>query len=61
MTSLTLPVPAATPYAARSYSGWGPFRAEFLPPRPGQRLEIRIWSPGHEDVNVYRATMTKLG
>jgi hypothetical protein len=58
---LALPVQAGRAYVARSYSGWGPIRAAFLPPRPGQRLEIRIWSPGHESVDVYSASMTRAG
>ena len=55
---LSLPVDATTGYQARSYSGWGPFQAEFLKPPPGQRLELRIWSPGGETVNLYSAALT---
>jgi Predicted membrane protein (DUF2079) len=54
-----LPVSAVTAYRERSYSGWGPFRATFLPPPRGQRLELRVWSAGHEAVNVYGASLSK--
>ena len=55
--SITLPVNATTGYPASVYSGWGPFRATFVPPPSGQRLEVRVWSPGGESVNVYRAEL----
>jgi len=58
--SIILPVNATKAYVARTYSGWGPFRADFVPPKPGQRLEIRIWSPGGERVNVYRAELVHM-
>ena len=51
--TVTLPVPATTAYRGRTYPGWGPFRAGFTNPPPGQRLEVRVWSPGHEKVSVY--------
>jgi hypothetical protein len=57
--SVTLPVSALTAYPPPSYSGWGPFRAIFLPPPPGQRLELRVWSPGGESVNVYSASLAR--
>jgi hypothetical protein len=38
-----------------SASLWGPFRAQFVPPPSGERLEVRVWSPGSTAVNVYRA------
>ena len=40
------------------YGGWGPFRADLFPPPPGQRIEIRVWSPGSAVVNVYSAMLT---
>ena len=61
LESVTVPVSARTAYRARAYSGWGPFRAVFLPPPPGQRLELRVWSPGRETVNVYRASLSRAG
>ena len=57
--SVTLPVSALTAYPPPTYSGWGPFRAIFLPPPPGQRLELRVWSPGGESVNVYSASLVR--
>jgi hypothetical protein len=59
--SLTMPVAAATPYRGGVFRGWGLFRADFTAPPPGERLEVRVWSPGHETVNVYRATLAKAG
>jgi hypothetical protein len=53
--TVTMPVDARTGYRATAYSGWGPFRATFEAPPPGQRLEVRIWSPGGGVINVYRA------
>lgn len=58
VTSVTLPV-TATAYRARAYAGWGPFRADFVLPPGGQRLEVRVWSPGGEMVNVYSASLTQ--
>jgi hypothetical protein len=55
--TIALPVAATTAYDAGAYSGWGPFRGEFLPPLWGNRLEIRVWSPGTGTVNVYRAEL----
>jgi hypothetical protein len=33
--------------------GWGPFRILASPPRPGDDLEVRVWSPGRTTVDVY--------
>ena len=57
VTSVAVPVDATTAYRARAYSGWGPFRADFVPPPPGERLEVRVWSPGGGTVNVYSADL----
>ena len=57
----TMPVVAPVSYQVRSYSGWGPFRAEFVPPPPGQRLEIRVWAPRGTAVSVYRARLIPAG
>jgi hypothetical protein len=40
------------------FEGWGPFRADFYPPLPGQHIEVRVWSPGSVAVNVYSAKLT---
>lgn len=58
--AITLPVNATDPYRATVYSGWGPFRADFVQPPPGERLEVRVWSPGNALVNVYNADLTPL-
>jgi hypothetical protein len=55
----TMPVDARVRYANLSYSGWGPFRAEFVPPPTGQRLEIRVWAPRGTAVSVYRASLVR--
>jgi hypothetical protein len=54
--TVTLGVDAAASRAS-TYSGWGLFRDLFVPPS-GQRLEVRVWSPGGELVNVYSAELT---
>jgi hypothetical protein len=58
--TIALGVDVATPYRASTYSGWGPFRAVFVPPPSGQRLEVRVWSPGSGQVNVYRAALARV-
>jgi hypothetical protein len=55
--SVLLPVDATTAYHARAYPGWGPFRADFAAPSPGERLEVRVWTPGGSTVNVYGAEL----
>jgi hypothetical protein len=59
--TVEVPVDATAGYRATAYSGWGPFRATFEAPPPGQRLEVRVWSPGGEAVNVYRARLVPAG
>ncbi len=59
--SVALAVDATTPYRARIFSGWGPFRADFAPPPAGERLEVRVWSPGSGTVNVYSAELLPAG
>lgn len=59
--SVELPVSATTPYRARAYQGWGPFRAKLKDPPPGERLEVRVWTPGGHRVNVYSAQLTPVG
>jgi hypothetical protein len=54
---VVLPVDATTPYRAHEFSGWGPFTAHFIAPPVGQRIEVRVWSPGGETVNVYSAQL----
>jgi hypothetical protein len=59
VASVTLPVTAAVAYPAPIYRGWGPFRADFAAPPEGERLEIRVWSPGGAPVSVYHAELTR--
>ena len=55
--TVAVPVDAATAYRTSAYSGWGPFRGDFIPPLPGNRLEVRVWSRGTGTVNVYSADL----
>jgi hypothetical protein len=55
---VTMPVDASADGDATVYSGWGPFRTASIPPAAGQRLEVRVWSPGGEAVSVYSADLT---
>jgi hypothetical protein len=54
---VTLPVNALTAYPVRVFPGWGPFRADLIAPPAGERLEVRVWSPGHIMVKVYSAVL----
>jgi Predicted membrane protein (DUF2079) len=56
--TIALPVNATTPYLGRVYSGWGPFQAQFVPPPAGERIEVRVWSPGDTFVSVYSADLS---
>jgi hypothetical protein len=58
---VALPVDSHTAYPVSAFSGFGPFHADFQPPPPGQRLEVRVWSPGNTRVNVYSAELTPAG
>jgi hypothetical protein len=55
---VTMPVDAPHAPNATVFSGWGPFRADFVPPPAGQMLEVRVWSPGGFAVSVYSADLT---
>jgi hypothetical protein len=54
---VVMPVDARTAYPSRTFSGWGPFRAYFMPPPAGNRLEIRVWKLGSGTVSVYLAQL----
>lgn len=56
--NVSLPVDARTAYQLRPFPGWGPFHADLTPPPPGERLEVRVWSPGDTRVHVYSAELT---
>jgi uncharacterized membrane protein len=36
------------------YKGWGPFTQTPIPPPAGNRVEIRVWTPGGGRVDVYK-------
>jgi hypothetical protein len=59
--SVAMPVNATKAYSAHAYPGWGIFRANFVTPFPGERLEVRVWSPGAERINVYQADLVPAG
>ena len=52
-----VPVDASTGYRAAVYGGWGPFRTKFPSTPSGERIEVRVWTPGGVTVNVYRAAL----
>ena len=55
---IVLPVTAPDAPNATVYTGWGPFRAIYEAPPAGQKIEVRVWSPGGAAVNVYSADLT---
>jgi hypothetical protein len=60
--NVSLPVDARTEYhASGQFSGLGPFHVNWVPPRPGERLEVRVWSPGATRVHVYGADLIPAG
>ncbi len=56
--SITLPVDATTYYGTTIFEGWGPFQTKFPNPVGGERIEVRVWSPGGEIVNVYNTQLS---
>jgi hypothetical protein len=58
--SLDLPVRFSRSYPNEYFSGWGAFRAYFVPPLPGNRLEVRVSKLGAGKVDVYRARLTRV-
>jgi Predicted membrane protein (DUF2079) len=59
--TISLPVNATARYRASVYPGWGPFQATFIAPPAGQRIEVRVWTPGSSTVNVYWASLRAAG
>jgi hypothetical protein len=57
--TIDLPVEAGA-YPAPIFGGWGPFVATLGRGPRGQRIELRVWTPGSGTVNVYRAALTKI-
>jgi hypothetical protein len=58
--TVTLTVNATRDYRKPLYSGWGPFRAKFGGGPKGERLEVRVWTPGGDTVSVYSAQLRTL-
>jgi hypothetical protein len=59
--TIILPVDARTSGRAQLFSGWGPFLAEFGGAPPGERIEVRVWTPGGRTVDVYSAQLAAAG
>jgi hypothetical protein len=62
--TITLPVDALVNYRQPLYGGWGPFRAKFGGGPKGERIEVRVWTPGGGragDVSVYSARLIPVG
>jgi len=59
--TITLPVRATRRYIPRIFSGWGPFHVGVVPRPRGQRLEIRVWTPGKGIVRVTWVQFKKEG
>ena len=55
--TIVLPVNATRDYRKPLYGGWGPFQAKFGGGPKGERLEVRVWTPGGGTVNVYTAQL----
>jgi hypothetical protein len=55
---IVMPVTAPAGPNQTAFGGWGPFRADFVTPHPGQTIEVRVWSPGGAAVSVYNAELT---
>lgn len=55
--TVTMDADASRDYQSAVYQGWGPFRARLGSGPAGQRLEIRVWTPGGGTVNVYDALL----
>ena len=55
--TITVPVVADGAYIERVLRRLGTLPRGLRKPPRGQRLELRVWSPGHETVNVYSAAL----
>jgi hypothetical protein len=42
------------------FRGFGPFRIDPVPPFPGNRIEIRVWTPGGGRVDLYTVSLIYL-
>ena len=50
---VVIPVSAERVYPKRIFQGWGPFSTSLTPPAGGDRLEIRVWTPGGSATKVW--------
>lgn len=60
VVTVPIPVAASAYFPPSQFSGWGPFRASSTPVPGGDRLEIRIWSPGDVAVDVSTISLRRL-
>lgn len=58
--TITLQVAAEHIYPPHLSSGWGPFQKLSVPRPSGNRLEIRVWSPGHGLVEVAEVSLRRV-
>jgi len=59
--TLSLIANAERSYPQRLFDGWGPFRANFDPRPAGNRLEVKVWSPGGGIVDVQGVALRRVG
>lgn len=52
LSAVSVTVNARQYYRPKQFTGWGPFRALFVPPPSEDQLEVTIWSPGSGVVEV---------
>lgn len=52
MDTVSFSVAAARFYSHHLFQGWGPFQMASVPRQGGDRLEIRVWSPGQATVLI---------
>lgn len=52
LSTLSIMVNARRHYTPKQFTGWGPFRALFVPPPSDDQLEVTVWSPGGGIVEV---------
>lgn len=61
LRSVTMTVDLTTVVPERAYGGVGPFAIAPVPPPAGDRLEIRVWTPGGGPVSVAWLAMLPVG
>ena len=58
--TIAMLVDAGHAYPEYLFQGWGPFQARFVRPPVGNRLEVRVWSPGHGSVAVEEVALRRV-